>query len=555
MSMMDVQLNSWLLFAHTQRHNAEVEIVSRFPSGEVHRYTYDDFGARALQLMNVLDALGLEPDAVVATLAWNHHRHLECYFGVPCTGRVLHTLNLRLSADELAYIIRDADDRCILVDPDTLPLLEEVRDAGGLAGVRHIIVLGDDIPSTSLDGVLSYEALLAEQPAAHEQADIAETAPHGLCYTSGTTGRPKGVVYTHRSTYLHALTATSGAGMSIGPSDCTLSVVPMFHAMAWGMPQGSVAVGAKQVFTAGPLDPVALARLLTDEAVTVAAGVPTVWLAVADALAAQGARPPALRHLVCGGAQPPRKLIERYLDDFDIPIIQAWGMTETSPLASLAWPRHAYRNLPAAEVFVRARTQAGLPLPGVDVSVRDVLGNEVPMDGATMGDLYVRGPTVADSYRKNAEPDKFAGGWFRTGDVAMWSPNGYFVIADRTKDLIKSGGEWISSVDMEAQIMAMPGVVEAAVIAIPDPKWQERPLAALVLRTGQMVTLADVHAHLTAHGWARWQLPDRVEIIDEVPRTSVGKFDKKVLRARFCEDPAATVAARSTDTTERVTHS
>jgi fatty-acyl-CoA synthase len=537
--MMDVQLTSWLLFAHTQRHNAEVEIVSRFPTGAVHRYTYGDFGARAQQLMNVLDGLGLEPDAVVATLAWNHHRHLECYFGVPCTGRVLHTLNLRLSAAELAYIIGDAGDSCILADPDTLPLLEQVRDAGGLAGVRHVIVLDDEIPQTSLDGVLSYEALLAAQPAMYEQPAIAESAPLGLCYTSGTTGRPKGVVYTHRSTFLHALATTSGAGMSIGPSDCTLPVVPMFHAMAWGMPQGAVAVGAKQVFAAGPLDPVAIARLLTDEAVTVAAGVPTVWLGLADALAAQGARPPALRHCVCGGAQPPRQLIERYLHDFDIPIIQAWGMTETSPLASLAWPRHAHRDLPEEDVMVRARTHAGLPLPGVDVSVRDESGAEVPMDGETMGDLYVRGPWVADSYVKNAEPDKFAGGWFRTGDVAMWSSNGYFVIADRTKDLIKSGGEWISSVDMEAQIMAMPAVLEAAVIAIPDPRWQERPLAAVVLRPGAAVTLEDLHAHLSAHGWARWQLPDRVEIIDEVPRTSVGKFDKKVLRARFGDDPAA----------------
>jgi fatty-acyl-CoA synthase len=541
--MMDVQLNNWLLFAHTQRHNAQVEIVSLFPSGNVHRYTYNDFGARAQQLMHALDELGLEQDAVVATLAWNHHRHLECYFGVPCTGRVLHTLNLRLSAAELAYIIRDADDRCILADADTLPVLEQVRDAGGLAGVRHVIVLGDVVPDTSLDGVLAYETLLAAQPDTYEQRDIAETSPLGVCYTSGTTGRPKGVVYTHRSTFLHALAVTSGAGMSIGPSDCTLSMVPMFHAMAWGMPQAAAAVGAKQVFAAGPLDPGATARLLSDEAVTVTAGVPTVWLGLADAIAAQGSRLPALRHCVCGGAQPPRHLIERYLNEFDIPMIQAWGMTETSPLASLAWPRHAYRDLPEEEVLTRARTQAGLPLPGVDISVRDEDGNEVPMDGATMGDLYVRGPWVADSYFKNAEPDKFVDGWFRTGDVVVWSPSGYFVIADRTKDLIKSGGEWISSVDMEAQIMAMTTVFEAAVIAVPDPRWQERPLVAVVPCPGASVTLEDVHEHLTANGWARWQLPDRIEIIEEVPRTSVGKFDKKLLRARFADDPAATPAS------------
>jgi fatty-acyl-CoA synthase len=537
-TMMDVQLSSWLLFAHTQRHHAEVEIVSRLTSGDIHRYTYDDFGRRAQQLMHALDQLGLEPDAAVATLAWNHYRHLECYFGIPCTGRVLHTLNVRLAPAELAYIIRDANDRCIIADVDMLPLLEQVRDQGGLGSVRHIVVLSDHVPETSLEGVLSYEQLLAAQPETYDEKPIAESTPLGLCYTSGTTGRPKGVLYTHRSTFLHALAVTSGGGMSIGPSDCTLAIVPMFHAMAWGMPQAALAVGAKQVFAAGALDAAAVVRLLVDEAVTVSAGVPTVWLGLIDALAAHGERPPALRHLVCGGAQPPRTLIERYLREFDIPIIQAWGMTETSPLASLAWPRHCYRDLPEDEVTTLARTQAGLPMPGVDISVRDENGNEVPADGETMGDLYVRGPWVADSYFKNAEPDKFDDGWFRTGDVAVSAPNGYFVIADRTKDLIKSGGEWISSVDMEARIMAMPQVFEAAVIAIPDPKWQERPLAAIVPVAGAVVTLDDVHVHLTACGWARWQLPDRVEIIDEVPRTSVGKFDKKVLRARFTGAPA-----------------
>jgi fatty-acyl-CoA synthase len=542
--MMDVELNNWLLFAHSQRHHAEVEIVSRFPSGDVHRYTYDDFSRRSQQLMHALDSLGLEPDATVATLAWNHHRHLECYFGIPCTGRVLHTLNVRLSAEELAYIISDADDRCILADPDMLPLLERIGDAGGLAAVKHIVVLADAIPATSLPGVRSYEALLSAQPEAYAERHIPEATPLGLCYTSGTTGRPKGVMYTHRSTFLHALAVTSGAGMSMGPSDCALPLVPMFHAMAWGMPQAAVAVGAKLVFAAGPLEPVAIAQLLADEAVTVAAGVPTVWLGLAEALAERGAPLPALRHCVCGGAQPPRPLIERYQREFGIPIIQAWGMTETSPLASMAWPRHAYRDLADDDVLTRARTQAGLPMPGVDLCIRDEAGNEVLADGETMGDLCVRGPWVADRYYKNAEPEKFGGGWFRTGDVAIASPNGYFVIADRTKDLIKSGGEWISSVDMEAQIMAMATVFEAAVIAIPDPRWQERPLAAIVPSPGQTVTLADVHAHLTERGWARWQLPDRIEIIEEVPRTSVGKFDKKVLRARFA-NPAEVASGPS----------
>ncbi|MHB8718995.1 MAG: long-chain-fatty-acid--CoA ligase [Candidatus Dormibacteria bacterium] len=538
MTMMDTQLTSWLLFSHAQKHHAEVEIVTRQVDGSVTRSTYGEWARRTQQLMHALDSLGLAADAVVATLAWNHARHLEAYFGIPCTGRVLHTLNLRLSAAELGWIIDDAGDTAILVDPDLLPLLEHVHAAGGMRSVEHVIVLSDVVPQTAIPGVIAYETWIAAHEDSYEPRDLGETTPYGLCYTSGTTGRPKGVEYTHRSTVLHALAVSSGAGMSLGPSDCTLPIVPMFHAMAWGMPHAATAVGAKQVFAAGPLDPAALADLVATEAVTVSAGVPTVWIGLEEALAERGGHE-SVRHLVCGGAQPPRALIERYLDRFRIPIIQAWGMTETSPLASLAWPRHAHRALPAAEVIALARTQAGLPIPGCDISIRDEAGNEVPADGATMGDLYARGPWVADRYVKNAEPEKFVGGWFRTGDVAIAQPNGYFVIADRSKDLIKSGGEWISSVDMEAAIMAMPEVREAAVVAIPDPRWQERPLAAIVPAAGATVGLAEVHQHLLALGWAKWQLPDRVELIDEVPRTSVGKFDKKVLRARFAEAPAA----------------
>jgi fatty-acyl-CoA synthase len=538
MAMMDIPLNSWLLFEHAERHHGSTEIVTRLPSGSTHRYTYADFSRRAQQLMHALDALGIEAGERVATLAWNSYNHLECYFGVPCAARILHTLNLRLSPAELGYIISDADDRAIFADADLLPLLEQARDS--LAGVAHIVVFGDEVPESSLPGVVAYEKLIAGQPASYPRKDIPENTPLGICYTSGTTGRPKGAVYTHRSAFLHSMGVSSAAGMSIGPQDCTLPVVPMFHANAWGMPHAATAVGAKQAFVAGPLDPAALVDVLLTEEVTVSAGVPTVWLGAADDIRKRGGRLPALRHIVCGGSQPPRGLIESYLNEFDIRIIQAWGMTETSPLASLAWPKHYMRGWTQERVMDAARTQAGLPIPGVNLSIRDAEGKEVPADGQTMGNLVVRGPWTIDGYWKGAGKEQFADdGWFLTGDVAIGSPDGYFVIADRTKDLIKSGGEWISSVDMEGAIMAMPEVAEAAVIAIPDEKWQERPLACVVLRPGKQVTLDSVRRHLESLGWARWQLPDRLEIIESVPKTSVGKFDKKALRGRLVPSPSS----------------
>ena len=308
----------------------------------------------------------------------------------------------------------------------------------------------------------------------------------------------------------------------------------MFHANAWGVPHAATVVGAKQVLYAGALDTAAWVDFVLAERVTIAAGVPTVWLAIADELAASGRTLSEMRHLVCGGGQPPRSLIARFRDEFGVDLIQAWGMTETSPIASLAWPQERMRDWAPDEVLDRARTQAGLPVPGVEVSIRDDEGAEQPFDGESMGVLHVRGPWIADGYLGGEGADKFTDdGWFDTGDVAVGSDDGYFVIADRVKDLIKSGGEWISSVDMEAALMALPEVAEASVIAVRDPKWQERPMACVVLRPGAELSTDAVAEHLQAHGFAKWQLPDRIELLDEIPRTSVGKFDKKVLRARF----------------------
>jgi fatty-acyl-CoA synthase len=536
MAMMDVALDTWMLLDHAATYFGEVEIVSRLPGGDIHRETYREMAGRTQQLMHGLDALGVGLGERVGTLAWNGHRHFEAYFGIPCAGRVMHTLNLRLSPQELSFIVQDGGDRAILVDADLLPILEAVNEIGGLAGVEHVVVLGSDTCGTELPGAVAYEDLLAGQPTSYARPDIDERSPLGICHTSGTTGRPKGVVYTHRSTVIHAMVQATGAGLAIGPGDSICSLAPMFHANAWGMPYSGTLVGAKQVYLGGSFDPAAAVDMFVEEAVTVAAGVPTMLLALADELGRRGIQNPlpALRYVASGGSQPPLALIERLRQEFDIALLQMWGMTEMSPMGAAAWPKHAHRDLDEHELIPRVRTQAGIPAPGVTVTIRDEHGADVPWDGTTMGDLLVKGPAVIDSYLNGVSPDSFTDdGFLKTGDVAIGSPEGYFVIADRSKDLIKSGGEWISSVDLEAAIMDMPRVVEAAVVAVPDARWQERPLACVVMRPGEELALDDVREHLLAAGFAKWQLPDRLEQIDEVPRTSVGKFDKKALRERF----------------------
>ncbi len=532
--MMDVDLNLWLFLERASRYYSAGEIVSYRASKnavlEKRTVTYGDWSRRVNQLMNAFDSLGVPAGATIATLGWNSSWHLEAYFGVPCSGRVLHTLNIRVSDDELVFLINDAGDSVLLVDRDFLPAVERIRPR--IPTVEHILVWGDRTETDrAAEGLLDYESVIAGQPDTYARRSIPESTVMGLCYTSGTTGRPKGVPYTHRSTVLEAMAVTSAAGMAVGPGDCVLPVVPMFHAAAWGMPYASVAVGATQVFYAGPVDPNSLIDVLDTESVTISAGVPTVWLPVAEVLASSGRTLPRMRHVICGGSRPPLSLIRTFTEDLGIPMVQAWGMTESSPMAAVAWPQAHMSGRSSDELAPTVWDQAGIPLPGIEISIRGDDGREVPADGESMGDLYLRGPWVTDHYLHDAGRDSFVDGWFATGDVAVANPDGYFAIVDRTKDLIKSGGEWISSVEMEAAIMAMSAVAEAAVVATPDDRWGERPMPYIALHPHATLEVDEVRAHLLNNGFARWQLPAEIALIDQVPKTAVGKYDKKVLRA------------------------
>jgi fatty-acyl-CoA synthase len=481
----------------------------------------------------------VQPGDRVATFAWNGYRHLELYYAVPCMGAVLHTLNIRLFEDQLEYIIGHAEDTLICVDADLLPLLEKL--SGRMPSVRHFVVMSDVGPvSTDLAPAHDYETLLAAEDAGFEWPELEETAPMGLCYTSGTTGNPKGVMYTHRSNFLHTVVASLTDTNALSRVDTVLPVVPMFHANAWGMPYAACMLGAKLVFTGPMMDGASLCQLMADERVTFTAGVPTIWLGVMRELADNPGRYDlsALQRMVCGGSSPPRALIDWFETELGIEFIQAWGMTETNPLGSISRPKAKMRNWSREELLDRVKTKAGIISPGLEARVVDDEGKPVPHDGVAMGRLLVRGPWITGSYYKDPAEEKFPGGWLDTGDIATLDTEGYIAIADRAKDLIKSGGEWISSVDLENAIMAMPGVAAAAVIAIPHERWEERPLACVTCLEGATVTKDDVLAYLGPR-FAKWWLPDDVVFVEVIPTTSVGKFDKKVLRTRFAGGHAA----------------
>ena len=510
------------------------EIVTRRETGS-HRYNYGDFGRRVAQLAHALKELGVGPGDRVGTLAWNNYRHLELYFAIPCAGAVLHTLNPRLFPEHLEFVINDAEDKLIFVDASLLPVVQRVVPR--LKGVRHFVVMTD---STSPDGQLqpsiSYEQLISGRPTSYPWPQLDERDAAAMCYTSGTTGKPKGVVYSHRSSVLHSFGTAIGGGIGLSESDSVLPVVPMFHANAWGLPYGSTMVGAKQVFPDRFLDPVSLTDLIREEGVSFSAGVPSVWIPLLQYLEKTGTNLDGLRMFV-GGSALPAALYDG-LTRHGIDTNQGWGMTETSPVAACA----TIKSYMKPEQKRDTRLKAGLPLAGVELRIANVeSGEPVAWDGKSVGEIQVRGPWVTGSYYHGVDPERFTpDGWLRTGDVANVDPEGYAQIVDRTKDLIKSGGEWISSVELESAIMGHPKVLEAAVIAVPHPKWQERPVAYVVPKPeakGQL-SQQEVIDYLTPLV-AKWWLPDEIRFVDEIPKTSVGKFDKKVIR----QQAAATVGS------------
>ena len=525
----DVQLTLAWLLERARTHFPGNELVSRMPDGSLHRYTYADHGRRTRQLANALGALGIEVGDRVATLCWNEHRHLELYFGVPITGAVVHTLNARLHADELAYIVNDAADRALFVHRSLLATYEEIRDR---VSVEHVIVIPDDGPTP--DGYIDYEQLIADHSDDFEPPELDERQASGMCHTSGTTGHPKGVLYGHRSTVLLAMTTCMADTLAVSERDCLLPVVPMYHANAWGLPYAATFMGAKQVFAGRDLSPHALLDLFAGERVTVTGGVPTVFM---DVLAALDEEPDrwdlsAMRTMAIGGSAAPPSMIERFEERHGLHVTHVWGMTEMNPLGSLALLRRSHDGLDATAQLA-ARSRQGHALPILQFRHVDESGNRLPWDGESMGELETRGPTVARAYYGTDRHDAFTGdGWFRTGDIVTIDRHGSIQITDRARDVVKSGGEWISSVALENALMAHPAVAEAAVFAARDERWGERPLAAVVLREGASATPEELRAHLEP-SFLRWWLPADYLFIEAVPKTSTGKFDKVALRDRY----------------------
>jgi fatty-acyl-CoA synthase len=537
--MMDYPLTLTHILERSAKIYSGKQIASRVVDGSMHRYTYLDFYRRVHRLAHVLRRLGLKKGDRAGTLCWNSYRHLELYFAVPCAGFVLHTLNLRLAPDQLAYIANHAGDKAIFVDASLLPVLEQFRSE--LTSVRQIIVIDDLTQGAPVDA-RDYESELASAPDdPFEWPRLDENAAAATCYTSGTTGHPKGVVYSHRSLFLHSYGICMADTFALSERDTVLQLVPMFHANGWGTPFAGIMTGSGLIFPGRQLHPADIALLIEQERVTFSAGVPTLWMTLYEYLECHPRDISSIRSIVVAGSALPRKFVELYYRKYGIRLMLAWGMTEITPIGTVTALKRGLECLPESQrLDVMARH--GIPLAGVDIRIVNEAGEELAWNATSMGELQVRGPWVAGGYYNDPTRDeavvdaRFQDGWFRTGDVATIDAEGYIQITDRTKDMIKSGGEWISSVDLENAIMAHPKVAEAAVIAVFHPKWQERPLACVVPlpQYAGEITPEEILDFL-AGSMAKWWLPDEVVFIEAVPKTSVGKFNKRALREQFRE--------------------
>ena len=536
MTMQNTPLLMSRILGRGAQLDPEVDVVTLQADG-CHRQSLKQTWHRANQLAHALAGAGVKVGDRIGSFMWNNYRHLELYQAVPSMGAVLHTVNIRLSPVDLEYIINHAGDRVIFADEDLLPLLEPLWDK--LPHVELLVVCRHgEGGESSFGNQVDYEDFIAGQGTAYSWPEIPETSPMGLCYTSGTTGKPKGVMYTNRSTYLHTLTECLTDSIGFSALDSSLGIVPMFHAMGWGLPFCASMVGAKQVMPHRFMIPDSFLRLMQDEKVTISAGVPTIWQGVKAALEANPGKYDisTVGRLTCGGSAPPVSLMRWYWDNHKIEMIQGWGMTETNPLGTLSRKmcKHSHLGLSEDEQFENI-AKAGLLMPGLEMEIFDENWNALPHDGETVGELCIRGPWIASEYYNDPQPDKFHDGWLVTGDVAKIDPDQYLLIADRSKDLIKSGGEWISSVDLENHIVAMPEIAQAAVVAQPHPKWDERPVALVIMAPGRELDPAAVLAHC-GKAFAKWQLPDEIMLTDDIPLTTTGKIDKKIIRARLAKE-------------------
>jgi fatty-acyl-CoA synthase len=533
-TMMDTPLTLQHVLWRAERLYGEVSLVTLRPEGPPERSTYGEMTARARRLAGALAKEGVHPGDRVATFAWNTQRHLELYYAVPCMGAVLHTLNVRLFEEQLEYIVNHAEDRVIFCDRSLLPSLE--RLAGRMPSVRLVVLMNDGPEPAVLTNTVDFDDLLACGDPDFAFPALDESAAAAMCYTSGTTGNPKGVVYSHRSSVLHSLVAGHANNMNISERDTVLYAVPMFHANAWGLPYTAALVGASQVLTDRFLQPDRLLDLLDEEKVTFSAGVPTIWIGVLNLLEQTGRALPCLREIICGGSAVPPALIAGFRRH-GITLLHAWGMTETSPFASVARLRPGMEHW-SGEDRMRIQGKQGRIAPTVEARVVDLdTGVELPWDGTAIGELQVRGPYITGTYYHDpTAAEKFMDGWLRTGDVATIDEYRYIQLVDRTKDLVKSGGEWISSVELENLLMAHPQVLEAAVVGLPHPRWSERPVAAVVPKTGFKGTLtAGELTSFLSDKIAKWWMPDEIVFLDEIPKTSVGKFAKTALREQLAE--------------------